>query len=91
MVLSKLNKNQTAVIESVKVGDKLVLKRLYDIGVRVNAKIKVIDLSKNTAILLIVDGRLITVSYELGKLIVAHGECLGVIHKAEHTVLIHWE
>lgn len=73
MVLSKLNKNQTAVIESVKVSDKLVLKRLYDIGVRVNAKIKVIDLSKNTAILLIIDGRLITVSYELGKLIVVKG------------------
>lgn len=73
MFLSMLNKNQTAVIESVKVSDKLVLKRLYDIGVRVNAKIKVIDLSKNTAILLIIDGRLITVSYELGKLIVVKG------------------
>ena len=73
MVLSKLIKNQTAVIESVKVSDKLVLKRLYDIGVRVNAKIKVVDSSKNTAILLIVDGRLITISYELGKLIVVKG------------------
>ena len=73
MVLSMLNKNQTAVIESVKVSDKLVLKRLYDIGIRVNTKIKVVDSSKNTAILLIIDGRLITVSYELGKLIVVKG------------------
>ncbi|MBO5926971.1 MAG: ferrous iron transport protein A [Clostridia bacterium] len=69
MSLIEVQKNKTAVIISFKVENKNLLKRLYDIGLRMNGKITVLKNAKNTCFLVEVGGRAIAISRELASLI----------------------
>ncbi len=65
MSLDLLNENQTAIIVGFNNPDKNLLKRLYDIGLRINSKITVIKKNKKGVIIIALDGRLIALSFEL--------------------------
>lgn len=65
MSLDLLKENQTAIIVGFNNLDKNLLKRLYDIGLRINSKITVIKKNKKGVIIIALDGRLIALSFEL--------------------------
>ncbi len=67
MGLDSLTKNKSAIVEGFNNIDKAILKRLYDIGIRINSKITIVKKSRNGGVILEIDGRLIALSLELSK------------------------
>ncbi len=67
MILDSLTKNKSAIVEGFNNIDKTLLKRLYDIGIRINSKLTLVKKSRKGSVILEVDGRLITISLELSK------------------------
>ncbi len=65
MSLDILKENQTAIIVGFNNLDKNLLKRLYDIGLRINSQITVIKKNKRGVMLISIYGRLIALSFEL--------------------------
>lgn len=65
MSLDLLNVNQTAYIIGFNTIDRNLLKRLYDIGLRINSQITVIKKNKKGAMIVAIMGRIIALSYEL--------------------------
>lgn len=70
MSLDQLNVNQTAYIIGFNTLDKNLLKRLYDIGFRINSQIMIVKKNKKGAMLIAIMGRIIALSYELTKNII---------------------
>ncbi len=70
MSLDQLNVNQTAYIIGFNTLDKNLLKRLYDIGFRINSQIMIVKKNKKGAMLVSIMGRIIALSYELTKNII---------------------
>lgn len=65
MTLSVLEKNKRATITGFNVSDKNILKRLYDIGLRINGEITLVKKNKKGAFIISIDGRIIALSYEI--------------------------
>ncbi|MBO5889446.1 MAG: ferrous iron transport protein A [Clostridia bacterium] len=65
MSLDLLNENQTAYIVGINTLDKNILKRLYDIGLRINSQITVVKKNKKGVMVVSIMGRIIALSYEL--------------------------
>lgn len=65
MSLDLLNEKQTAYIVGINTLDKNILKRLYDIGLRINSQITVVKKNKKGVMVVSIMGRIIALSYEL--------------------------
>ena len=65
MTLNLLKKNQKAIIMGFNLTDKNLLKRLYDIGIRINGEITVIKKNKRGCYVISINGRVITLSFEI--------------------------
>ena len=70
MVISSLKNNDLCVIEKIEYDNELILSRLNDLGISANKKVSIVRAcEKNSCALLLVDGRLIAVSYEVANCI----------------------
>ncbi len=67
MTLDSLTKNERATVTGFNSLDKAMLKRLYDIGIRINSKITLVKKSRKGGVIIEVDGRIIALSLELKK------------------------
>ena len=65
MSLDLLKKNQKAIIMGFNLTDKNLLKRLYDIGIRINGEITVIKRNKRGCYIIATGGRIIALSFEI--------------------------
>ena len=65
MTLDNLSKNKRAVIIGFNIADKNVLKRLYDIGLRINGEIIIVKKNKKGSHIISTGGRIIALSYEI--------------------------
>ncbi|MBR2376955.1 MAG: ferrous iron transport protein A [Clostridia bacterium] len=65
MTLDNLSKNKRAVIIGFNIADKNVLKRLYDIGLRINGEIIIVKKNKKGSHIISTDGRIMALSYEI--------------------------
>lgn len=65
MTLNLLKKNQKAIIMGFNLTDKNLLKRLYDIGIRINGEITVIKKNKRGCYVISINGRVIALSFEI--------------------------
>lgn len=65
MTLDNLSKNKRAVIVGFNIADKNILKRLYDIGLRINGEIIIVKKNKKGSHIISTDGRIMALSYEI--------------------------
>ena len=65
MTLDNLSKNKRAIIIGFNIADKNVLKRLYDIGLRINGEIIIVKKNKKGSHIISTDGRIMALSYEI--------------------------
>ena len=65
MSLDLLKKNQKAIIVGFNLTDKNLLKRLYDIGLRINGEIMLVKKNKRGANIISTNGRIIALSFEI--------------------------
>lgn len=65
MSLDLLEKNKKAIIMGFNLTDKNLLKRLYDIGIRINGEITLVKKNKNGSIIISTGGRIIALSFEI--------------------------
>ena len=65
MTLDNLSKNKRAIIVGFNIADKNILKRLYDIGLRINGEIIIVKKNKKGSHIISMDGRIMALSYEI--------------------------
>lgn len=65
MTLDNLSKNKRAIIVGFNIADKNILKRLYDIGLRINGEIIIVKKNKKGSHIISTDGRIMALSYEI--------------------------